>query len=316
MKLRTFGAALSGVLLAASLVACGGGSSESTDAASTDTASTDAGTEAVVYSIATDTAFAPFEFTDESGTLVGVDIDLLAAIAEDQGFEYSVNSIGFDAAKQSVQQGQDDGMIAGMSITDERKETFDFSDPYYDSTVCCAVAADSDVASLEDLAGQNVAVKTGTQSLDWATSIADEYGFTMTEFADSDVMYQDVLAGNSVACFEDTPTMGYAINSSNVGLKIIAEVDATSDFFSQYGFAVKKGENAELLQKFNAGLANIKANGKYDEILAKYISTGADSTAAVATEEATEGATEDEVAVEESAEEAGTTEEAIEEEVD
>ncbi len=277
MKLRTFGAALAGVLLTASLAACGGGQ-ESTEATSTETTNA----EAKVYSIATDTAFAPFEFTDESGNLVGVDIDILSAIAEDQGFEYTVDSIGFDASKQAVQQGQDDGMIAGMSITDERKETFDFSDPYYDSTVCCAVAADSKVASLSDLKGENVAVKTGTQSLDWAKSISKEYGFTMTEFADSDVMYQDVLAGNSAACFEDTPTMGYAINSSNVGLKIIAEVDSTSEFFSQYGFAVKKGENAELLEMFNTGLANIKANGKYDEILAKYISTSADATTAAA----------------------------------
>ena len=278
MKLRTFGAALAGVLLTASLAACGGGQ-ESTEATSTET---NANAEAKVYSIATDTAFAPFEFTDEHGNLVGVDIDILSAIAEDQGFEYTVDSIGFDASKQAVQQGQDDGMIAGMSITDERKETFDFSDPYYDSTVCCAVAADSKVASLSDLKGENVAVKTGTQSLDWAKSISKEYGFTMTEFADSDVMYQDVLAGNSAACFEDTPTMGYAINSSNVGLKIIAEVDSTSEFFSQYGFAVKKGENAELLEMFNTGLANIKANGKYDEILAKYISTSADATTAAA----------------------------------
>ena len=277
MKLRTFGAALSGILLAASLVACGG-SQESTDASATDTASTEATAEATTYSIATDTAFAPFEFTDESGNLVGVDMDILAAVADDQGFQYTVNSIGFDAAKQSVQQGQDDAMIAGMSITDERKETFDFSDPYYDATVCCAVSADGDVASLEDLAGKNVAVKTGTQSLDWAESIKDQYGFTPTEFADSDVMYQDVLSGNSAACFEDTPTMGYAISTGNVTLKIIAEVEPGSEFFSQYGFAVKKGENAELLEKFNAGLANIKANGKYAEIIGKWIATGAEET--------------------------------------
>ena len=284
MKLRTFGAALSGMLLTASLVACGG-SQEATDTATTDAASTEA-TESTVYTIATDTAFAPFEYTDESGTLVGVDMDILAAVAADQGFEYTVDSVGFDAALQSVQSGQSDGVIAGMSITDERKEIFDFSDPYYDSTVCCAVAADGEITSLEDLSGKNVAVKTGTQSKDWADSIAEQYGFTTTEFADSDVMYQDVLAGNSAACFEDTPVMGYAISSGNVKLQIISEVDSTSDFATPYGFAVKKGESAELLQKFNAGLANIKANGTYDQILAKYISTGAEPKARYAASKA------------------------------
>ena len=85
-------------------------------------------------------------------------------------------------------------------------------------------------------------------------------------------MYQDVKAGNSVACFEDTPVMGYAISTGAVDLKIIAEAEADGDFATPYGFAVKKGENADLLQKFNDGLANIKANGTFDEIVAKYIS--------------------------------------------
>ena len=307
MKLRTFGAALSGMLLAASLVACGGTSEETTET-TTDTASTEEEVvESTVYTIATDTAFAPFEYTDASGNLVGIDMEILAAVAEDQGFEYTVDSVGFDAALQSVQSSQADAVIAGMSITDERKEIFDFSDPYYDSTVCCAVAADSGITSLDELAGMNVAVKTGTQSKAWAESIADVYGFTTTEFADSDVMYQDVLAGNSAACFEDTPVMGYAISSGNVSLQIIDEVDSESEYATPYGFAVKKGENAELLQMFNVGLANIKANGTYDQILANYISTGAADEAVI--EEADE-------AVEESAEAAGTTEEAVVEEVE
>ena len=94
MKLRTFGAALSGMLLAASLVACGGTSEEATDTTADET------TEATTYTIATDTAFAPFEFTDASGNLVGVDMEILAAVAEDQGFEYTVDSVGFDAHEE------------------------------------------------------------------------------------------------------------------------------------------------------------------------------------------------------------------------
>ena len=92
----------------------------------------------------------------------------------------------------------------------------------------------------------------------------------MTVFDDSPTMYEEV-GGNSVACFEDTPVMSYAISTGNVKLSIIAECDADSEFATPYGFAVAKGENAELLEKFNAGLANLKESGKYDEIVGKYV---------------------------------------------
>ena len=82
-------------------------------------------------------------------------------------------------------------------------------------------------------------------------------------------MYQDVITGNTVACFEDQPVMAYGISQGN-GLKIIAE--EKDNFSTPYGFAVLKGKNAELLEMFNAGLADIKANGTYDEIIAKYTS--------------------------------------------
>ena len=224
------------------------------------------------YKIATDTTFAPFEYADTDGTYVGIDVDILAAVAADQGFTYSLDPLGFDAALQAVQASQADGVIAGMSITEERKEVFDFSDPYFDSTVCATALAGGDITSLDDLKGKAVAVKTGTMSEKWAESLKAEYGFDTVQFDTSDVMYQDVIAGNTVACFEDTPVMGYAISTGSVDLAIIAEAESTSEFATPYGFAVKKGENAELLAAFNAGLANIKASGKYDEIVNTYIS--------------------------------------------
>jgi ABC-type amino acid transport substrate-binding protein len=204
---------------------------------------------------------------------VGIDVDILAAVAEDQGFSYELQPLGFNAALQAVQARQADAIIAGMSITDERKETFDFSDSYYDSTVCVAVKSDSTISGLEDLRGQSVAVKTGTMSESWANSLKDAYGFTTVQFDNSDVMYQDVIAGNTSACFEDTPVMSYAITAGSVDLKIVGEAEATSEFATPYGFAVNKGENSELLQMFNTGLANIKANGTYDKIVSTYVKT-------------------------------------------
>ena len=242
------------VLLALSmtvLVGCGGGDEE----------------EAKTYIIATDTVFAPFEFTDENDEFVGIDVDLLAAIAEDQGFEYELQSLGFDSALAAVESGQADGMIAGMSITDERKEIYDFSDEYFDSTVCAAVKEDSDAASLDDIKGQKVAVKNGTQSASWAEQIKDDYDLDLVYYDDSSMMYEAVKSGNAVACFEDYPVMAYGVQQGN-GLKLL--VENTESYQTPYGFAVKKGENAELIEMFNAGLANIKENGTYQSIIDKY----------------------------------------------
>ena len=158
--------------------------------------------------IATDTVFKPFEYTDESGNFVGIDVDILAAIAEDQGFKYELQSLGFDAAAMAVQAGQADAIIAGATIKQERIDSgWIFSEGYYNATQTFTVAADSDIASYEDLSGKNVAVKQGTAGADFANSLKDEYGFTVTVFEDSPSMYQDVILGNSAACVEDTPIM-------------------------------------------------------------------------------------------------------------
>ncbi len=274
-------------LMAVSLGACGGSGAADTTAATTaaDTAAADAedttaadaekaegeaaGDEAAdkVYKIATDTTFAPFEFENDKGEMVGIDLDLLKAIAEDQGFEYELVVAGFSAATTGLEAGEYDAVIAGMSITDARKEKYDFSEPYYDSGVGMAVNADSDIASYEDLEGKTVAAKIGTEGCTFAESIADQYGFTIMQFEDSSSMYQDVLAGNSVACFEDYPVLGYEI-SRGTAFKMPLEMEHGNS----YGFAVLKGQNAELLEKFDAGLKNMKDSGKYDEILDTYIS--------------------------------------------
>lgn len=229
--------------------------------------SEESGTTNKTYIIATDTTFAPFEFKNDAGEYVGIDLELLEAIAQDQGFEYELNPLGFSAAVQALEAGQADGVIAGMSITEERKGSFDFSEPYFDSGVVMGVSADnSDITSYEDLAGKTVAVKVATEGATFAESIKDEYGFTTVVFDDSVAMYMDVLVGNSAACFEDYPVMGYSI-SQGIELKMVTEMEAGNS----YGFAVGKGENAELLEMFNAGFANLVESGKYQEILDKYI---------------------------------------------
>ena len=269
---------LSTAMMASALVGCGGSKKETT-AAETKASETKAAESAQettgaadgekVWSIATDTVFKPFEYTNENNEFVGIDVDLLAAIAEDQGFSYELNSLGWDAAVAAVQVGQADAIIAGATIKQERIDSgWIFSDGYYDATQTFVVAADSDIASFEDLKGQNVAVKNGTAGADFANSLKDQYGFTVSVFEDSPTMYQDVILGNSVACVEDTPIMASNIKEGGLALKIPEGMESEG---APYGFAIMDAKNQELLDMFNAGLANIKANGTYDEILAKYL---------------------------------------------
>ncbi len=221
------------------------------------------------YIIATDKGFSPFEFQDANEKIVGIDMDILAAIAEDQGFTYDLHYIGWDAAIAECQAGQADGMIAGASITDERKENgWFFSDGYYDATQGMAVAKDSDIKSFDDLNGKTVVVKNGTMSDTYATSLAEKYGFTVTRVSTSPDMYQQVEGGQADACFDDTPILKYSIKTGDLKMTY---VEGTENEPASYGFATFSKDQDELVKKFNAGLKNIKKNGKYDEIIAKYL---------------------------------------------
>lgn len=242
---------------------CGG------DADSSDTNNAGGSENGKVWVIATDTVFKPFEYTNASGEFVGIDVDLVAAIAEDQGFEYKLNSLGWDASIAACQSGQADAMIAGASITDKRKaEGWTFSDGYYQATQSMAVAADSDIASFDDIAGKQIAVKIGTQGAEYAENLKDQYGFEIVYFEDSPTMYQAVMGGQAAACFEDTPIMKASITDGDLAMKV---VDGTENEGAPYGLAIFNENSQEFLDMFNTGLKNIRENGKYDEIIAKYL---------------------------------------------
>ena len=177
--------------------------------------------------------------------------------------------MGFSAAVAALESSQVDGVIAGMSITEKRKLSYDFSAPYYDSGVVMAIrASDNTIKSYADLKGKRVAAKTGTEGATFAESIKGQYGFNLVYFDESPFMYEEVKAGNSVACFEDYPVIGYGISQGN-GLKMVTGMEKGSS----YGFAVLKGKNQDLLKMFDQGLVNVKNNGKYQAILDKYIKT-------------------------------------------
>ena len=280
MKRKLISLLMAGTL-ALSLAACGGSSSapaadsnadaaaketqaEEAPAESAEAADETAGASGKVWKIVTDT-----EYTDDNGDFVGIDMDILAAVAEDQGFTYELQILGWDASIAACQAGQADGMIAGASITEERKASgWIFSDGYYDANQSMAVEASSDITGFDGLSGKSVAVKTGTMSAAYAEGLMEQYGFTITYFEDSPTMYQAVVGGQVAACFDDTPIMASNIKDTGIAMKI---VEGTGNDPAAYGFAIFNADNQELVDMFNAGLASIRASGKYDEIIAKYL---------------------------------------------
>ena len=160
-------------------------------------------------------------------------------------------------------------MIAGASIKQDRIDSgWIFSDGYYTATQCMTVRTDSDIKGFGDLSGKAVAVKTGTMGATYAESLKDQYGFTLSYYEDSPTMYQAVIGGQAVACFEDTPIMITTIKENGYDLKV---VEGSENDGADYGVAVFDEENRAFLDLFNKGLANIKANGTYDKIIAKYL---------------------------------------------
>ena len=154
---------------------------------------------------------------------------------------------------------QDRLTVLSPDAQDQRKETFDFSEPYYTADVTVAVADGSDIKSFEDLAGKKVAVKTATNGADFAKSIADQYGFTVVEFKDSPTMYQDVIAGNTAACFEDYPVMAYNIQQ---GAALVIP-DGMLGAGSDYGFGKSSTQvlkTSRLTVSSTKSLTNTQSN--------------------------------------------------------
>lgn len=227
---------------------------------------TGCGTTSNAYIVATDTTYRPFEWSDDNGDLVGIDMDLIRAIAKDQGFEIEIRSLGFDAACTALELNDADIVIAGMTINDARQLKYDFSTPYYETGVSMAVASDSDIQSYEDLRGKTVVAKTSTVGYEFANSIKDIYGFNLEVVEESSFMFEKVTLNEAVALFEDTPVLKYEIKEGDRDLIIPLD----SEMPSYYGIATLKDQNPELLEMINNGLQNLIDSGEYEEILSKY----------------------------------------------
>jgi polar amino acid transport system substrate-binding protein len=229
-------------------------------------ASAPAPAPAKVYVVGTDAAYAPFELQNEKGEIVGFSVDILTAIATKGGFEIKFVNTPWEGIFNSLQQGDRDLLISSITITDERKQTMDFSDPYFDAYQLIAVKASSKISKFDDLKKIKVGVQTGTTGDEVVTKLQGKNSANVKRFESTPLALKELEAGGVDAVVADNGVVVNYVNNNDASkFKTVSDNAFAPE---QYGIAVKKG-NAELLDKINKGLAAIKSDGSYDQIYTK-----------------------------------------------
>lgn len=252
--------ALTAIALSVGLVGCAGGDTSGSD----DGGDSAAGDLKDTYTVATDSAFVPFEF-DQDGEHVGFDMDIVNGIAEEVGFDVNLEITNFDGIIPGLQTGAFDIAIAGITITDERKGAVDFTSPYYKSGIRIGVPVDNtDITSMEDLEGKTVASRLGSAPLDYLAENVP--GAKALPFEQLDQMYLAVEGGTADALLYDAPNVEYYIKTTGEG-----KLKAVGDLYEaqEYGIAISK-DNEALVEAMNQALANMIDDGRYAEIYTEW----------------------------------------------
>lgn len=211
----------------------------------------------------TEATYAPFEYLDDKGNVVGLDADILAAIGEEMGIETEMKHVGWETTFSQVTNGELDLGAAAITITDERKESYDFTDPYYEATLLIVTKDDSTITDFEDLKDEKVSVQINTTGHIAAQELQGIASANILAYENFGIAIQEVLNGSATAAVGDNAVvLEYLKNNSGAGLKALEDDSFEVDHF---GFMVKKG-NTELLNLLNEGLQKIKDNGKLAEI--------------------------------------------------
>ena len=275
-------ALLMGTAMVLSLAACGGSASSaaSSEAASSEAASSEETSEAAAeettdeaagevttvnagkLTMSTNAAFPPYEMTTDSGDFEGIDIEVAGVIAEKLGLELQVDDMEFDAALLSVQQGKADMVMAGVTVTDERKAVMDFSDSYATGIQSIIVPNGSDIASPDDLAGKKIGTQRGTTGYIYCS---DDFGDDAVVAYDSGLTAVQALNNGQVdaVVIDNAPAKEYV--AANPGLKVLDTSYAEED----YAIGLAKGSALE--DAINAALEELKADGTLQSIVDKYI---------------------------------------------
>jgi polar amino acid transport system substrate-binding protein len=262
MNIRPLFAATAAAGLLVSLAACG-----SDDGGEVDAADLDLVTDGTL-TVCSDVPYPPFEDFDESAPsgFSGFDIDIVQAVADGLGLELQVKDSSFDGLQSglSLNAGECDLAASAMTITEERAENIAFSDGYYDSLQSLLVPTDSDIASIEDLAGKRVGVQQGTTGEAYTQENAPEDA-EIIAFPSNAEMFQSIQAGQVDALLQDLPVN--VDNAKKGDFTVVEEYDTDET----YGLAMKKG-NDTLVEAVNEQLAELRESGEYDELYEKYFS--------------------------------------------
>ena len=271
--LQTAGLLAAGLLLAA----CGKKEPPPAPTAAAPASAAAPAPAAKVYVVGTDAAYAPFESQNEKAEIVGFDIDVVKAIAAKAGIEVKFVNTPWEGIFNALGQGDRDMVVSAVTITDERKQTMDFSTPYFDAVQLIAVKENSKIAKFDDLKKLKVGVQTGTTGDEAVTKLLGKTSTSIKRFESTPLALKELESGGVDAVVADNGVViHYVANNKGAKFKTVADKSFAPE---QYGIALKKG-NADLLAKVNKGLADIKADGTYDKIFASYF--GASPAAAAA----------------------------------
>ena len=261
MNLRKFAAALTVPVLGLALAACGGGDEGGTSPSGAKLVTAD------TLTICTHLPYKPFEF-NEGGEVVGFDIDVLKIAADAEKLETEVVNIGWETivSGEALNSGKCDVAAGAMTITEERENVMDFTEPYFEATQALMTKKGAGYASLDDLGGKTIAVQEATTGADYVKENAPEDTKIIT-LEDSALMMQAVKSGKADAGVNDNGLL-YDFVKSNSDMEITSEFQTGE----AYGFTVKKGGNDKLLDALNKGI-NDKA--AYDEVYNKWFGEAA-----------------------------------------
>lgn len=266
--LKGIAVAVAAALTIAALAGCGAKKDAAkTDAPADEVQKTEKTGEAIVFG--TNAEFPPFEFISAKGGVIGefdgIDMAIAKQIAEDNGQTAEINNMEFDSLLVALQNGQIDAVIAGMTVTDERKETVDFSTPYYTATQVMIVKSDSEIAKATDMVDKNIAV---IQGYTGEISVQD-MGYSYQSFKKGTDAIMELVNGKADVVVIDKATAQKYVDD-NENLKVVEDPEAFES--EEYAIAVAKG-NTELLEKINSAIEKMLADGTVNDLAAKYAVT-------------------------------------------
>ncbi|WP_420882879.1 basic amino acid ABC transporter substrate-binding protein [Vandammella animalimorsus] len=209
--------------------------------------------------------YAPFAFENKEKQIVGFDIDIINAIAQQQQLKVRLVNTPFSSIFAALNNGDVDLVISGVTINDKRKQSFDFSAPYFDAKQLIAVPQDSAIASLKDIAGKKVAVVSGSTGDDVASRELGKTSPNVRRFESTPLIIAELAAGGVDAAIGDNGVIAYRV-SQTPGLKTVDDPNFPQEYF---GIVVRKGDD-ELRAKIDAGLAAIRADGTYNRLYKKW----------------------------------------------